>query len=293
MGYLHIDNLYKCQDILMFRECYALEKVHGTSAHVAYRRGTPKDGLRYFPGGVSEHSFQALFDHDALLAKFAAQFPDADEVTVYGEAYGGSCQKMSHTYGIALQFIVFDVQVGDVWLSVPQAEAVAQALGLEFVPYLRISTDVTALDTARDMPSEVAKRRGITEPRPSEGVVLRPLIELRKNNGDRIIVKHKGEAFKETTTARKVDDPAKLAVLADAQAIADEWVTEQRLTHVLDKLPHATSMEYVRDVMAAMVADIVREAAGEIQDSKDARRAIERRTALLFKQALAASIANA
>ncbi len=34
MGYLHIDNLYKNQTIRLFRECYALEKVHGTSAHV-------------------------------------------------------------------------------------------------------------------------------------------------------------------------------------------------------------------------------------------------------------------
>ena len=32
MGYLHIENLYKAQDILLFRECYALEKVHGTAA---------------------------------------------------------------------------------------------------------------------------------------------------------------------------------------------------------------------------------------------------------------------
>jgi intein/homing endonuclease len=30
MAYLHhLDNLYKNQDILMFKECYALEKIHG------------------------------------------------------------------------------------------------------------------------------------------------------------------------------------------------------------------------------------------------------------------------
>lgn len=28
MGYLHIDNLYKAQEILLFRTCYALEKIH-------------------------------------------------------------------------------------------------------------------------------------------------------------------------------------------------------------------------------------------------------------------------
>jgi hypothetical protein len=29
MGYLHIDNLYKNVDILLFKECYAMEKIHG------------------------------------------------------------------------------------------------------------------------------------------------------------------------------------------------------------------------------------------------------------------------
>ena len=37
MGYAHIDNLYKEQTILMFRECYALEKIHGTSAHISWK----------------------------------------------------------------------------------------------------------------------------------------------------------------------------------------------------------------------------------------------------------------
>ena len=45
MAYQHIDNLYKNQDILKFKECYALEKIHGTSASVmemvedVYREG--------------------------------------------------------------------------------------------------------------------------------------------------------------------------------------------------------------------------------------------------------------
>lgn len=29
MAYAHIDNLYKDQTILLFRECFALEKIHG------------------------------------------------------------------------------------------------------------------------------------------------------------------------------------------------------------------------------------------------------------------------
>lgn len=53
MGYMHIDNLYKNKDILLLKECYALEKVHGTSAYVIWN-GTE---LRFFSGGASYEQF--------------------------------------------------------------------------------------------------------------------------------------------------------------------------------------------------------------------------------------------
>ena len=57
MAYRHIDNLYKNQDILLFKECYASEKIHGTSAHV---RWTEEGGLSFFSGGEQHDRFMAL-----------------------------------------------------------------------------------------------------------------------------------------------------------------------------------------------------------------------------------------
>lgn len=37
MAYLHIKDFYKAKNILFFKECFALEKIHGTSAHMAYK----------------------------------------------------------------------------------------------------------------------------------------------------------------------------------------------------------------------------------------------------------------
>jgi hypothetical protein len=122
--------------------------------------------------------------------------------------------------------------------------------------------------------------------RPREGVVLRPLVEVRLNNDERIIVKHKGAAFEERKTPQKVVTPDKLVVLTEAQAVAEEWVTEQRLSHVLDKLAAAgTPADDVTGtpmVIAAMAEDVTREAAGEIVESKDVLAAIRKRTAQLF-----------
>lgn len=289
MGYMHIDNLYKpeAQDILQFKQCYALEKVHGTSAHVAWT-GT---GCTFFSGGVPYTSFVALFDVPALEAKFKERFGEIP-VVVYGEAYGGSCQAMSATYGKNLKFVAFDVCVDRVWLAVPKADAVAQALGLEFVHYELVDTSLAVLDMARDKPSVQAKRNGILEDRPAEGVVLRPPFEVTKNNGARVMAKHKRADFEERRTPPPVD-AAKLKVLEEAEAIATEWVTDMRLTHVLDKLGNPTSLSDIPKVTAAMVEDVLREAAGEIVDSKEARRAISTHTVKLYKLRVQAVSAGA
>ena len=277
MGYLHIENLYKNQMILSFKECYALEKIHGTSAHVGWKDGK----VFYFSGGASHGIFAELFDENELVAKFSNAGP---AFILYGEAYGGKMQGMSGTYGKELKFIVFDVRIGEYWLSVEKAHAFAGAMGFEFVDYVKIPTTLEAIDFERDKPSAQAVRNGTTEPKPREGIVLRPPFEVIVNNGDRIISKHKREDFKETKTDREVTDPDKLKILSDAEKIADEWVTEMRLTHVLDKLGNPTELEKVPKVISAMIEDVLREAAGEIVESKEAKRAIGRLTVELYKK---------
>lgn len=288
MGYMHISNLYKDQRLLLFKECYALEKVHGTSAHVAWREGQ----LHFFSGGERLDPFVALFDREKLKAGFEAL--GAAEVTVYGEAYGGKCQGMKATYGDKLAFIAFDVKIGDHFLDVPRMSQLAADLGFEVVPWEKTTTDLDVLNALRDRPSEVAVRRGCAGDKPREGVVLRPLIELRTNNDERLICKHKGEAFEERARPPKVDDPEKLQIMSNSAAIAEEWVTDMRLSHVLDKLqPDGQVLDITGTpkVIDAMLEDVLREAAGEIVESKETKAAIARRAAVLFKARLKGALA--
>lgn len=285
MSYLHLNQLYKDQTILLFHECWALEKVHGTSAHIQYR---PNQPLTYFSGAASNDRFKTLFDEQKIievLDKFAR-----NNITVYGEAYGGggaAGQGMSDTYGKELRFIVFDIKMDDIWLTVPEMAEVATSLGLEAVPFEKIPATLEAIERARDAPSEVAKRRGCGNDKQREGVVLRPLIELVRSTGERVIVKHRIEKFSERATPQKVLDAVKLQVLSAATAIAEEWVTPMRLTHVLDKLPEVKSMAQTKLVIDAMIEDVYREAKGEIVESNEAAAAIGKRTAQLLKPALA------
>ena len=258
-----------------------MEKIHGTSCNIKYRKDLQE--LRFFSGGAKHDTFVALFDEPVLREAFEAL--GSEEVQVFGEGYGGKINGMRDTYGGSLRFVAFEVLMGHWWLSVQQAEEVVKSLGLEFVDYVKIRTTLKAIDEQRDRPSVQAVRNGMGDDKPREGIVLRTVIELHKNNGERIIAKHKREDFSERKTKQKVVSPERLKVLADAQEIADEWTTPMRLTHILDKFPNA-GMEQTGQIIKAMVEDVTREAKGEIVETKEARKAIGKIAALLFKARL-------
>jgi hypothetical protein len=291
VGYMHIENLYKNQAVLSFKEVYALEKVHGTSAHIHYSNdvgGKPAQ-ITLFSGGANHVQFRELFDLEALRPIFDAM--SQPSITVFGEAYGGKMQGWSHTYGKDLRFIAFDVKIGEAWLDVPTAERVVQNLGLEFVPYNRVPTTIDALNAERDLPSRVAKRRGIVEDREPEGIVIRPIHEFFGPNRQRIIAKHKTNACSERKSMRDtVVDTEKLKCIENAREAAEEWVTDMRLKHVLDKLPDCNDVSFTGRVIHAMIEDVMREGAGEILDDKATRKEIGKRASVLFKAHLAKTL---
>lgn len=282
MSYMHIDNLYKNQDILLFKECYAMEKIHGTSAHISWKHSK----LNFFAGGVSYEGFVKLFLPEDLIASFEEL--NYNDITIFGEAYGGKCQGMSETYGKNLRFVAFEVKIEDSWFSVPKAEDIVLSLNLDFVPYVKCSTEIETLNYWRDYPSVQSLKNGIKEERKREGIVIRPLIELVKNNGKRIIAKHKADDFRETKTPRKVskDD---LGIKIKAQEIADEWVTPMRLNHILQNFI-SPEIEQLGEIIKLMIEDVEREAEGEIITSPLVRKAIASKTALMFKDMLKSRI---
>ena len=74
--------------------------------------------------------------------------------------------------------------------------------------------------------------------------------------------------------------------MEDAKAISEEWVTEMRLSHVLDKLPKDINIESMKLIIDAMVEDVYREGKGEIVESKEVIKAISSKTAIMFKNKL-------
>jgi len=281
MGYRHIDNLYKNQTILQFRECYATEKIHGTSAHIAWKDGR----MTLFPGGCKLSVFETCFDLVDLEMRIRAM--EKESMTIFGEQYGGKQQGMSAHYGADPKFVAFEVRIGDYWLDVPRSEAVAVGLGLEFVPYERIPCTLEAIDRERDRDSIVAIRRGMGPGHKREGVVLRPITEWIHQSGNGTIrVKHKRDDLRETATPRKVgDDPLERQ---EGWAAAQEWVTAERMRHVCDhlvaELGHDLTERDTQAVIEAMIADVLREGGSEVANNRATRRAVGGAAVMAYRQ---------
>ena len=279
MGYLKIPNLYKSPDILNFRKVWALEKIDGTSAHVGYRAG---EQLHFFGGCVKHQDFKDLFNEQELFSKF--QELGKEKVTIYGEAYGGKIQGMSKTYGPNLRFIAFDVKINDWWLSVPDAANVVGRFGLQFVPYQMIDTEISALEALRDKDSDQAIINGMGDGKKREGIILRPPTELQKQDGTRIIAKFKAAEWREVN---KEPELGKLEVEMEASKIALQWVTANRLEHVIAKVYGPLtdfSIEKTGKIVKAMLEDIRLEGAGEIYWSKEAEKRVGKETAMMYKK---------
>jgi len=168
------------------------EKIDGTNVRVGWlsdEKGEYK--LRY--GGRTENAQMPTF----LMAKlqelfdefdWASQFPDG--IVLYGEGYGAKIQKGGGNYiPTGVDFILFDIKIGDWWLKREDVEGIAQLLGIRVVPIVgEGKLDDAVLGIKKGVPSTFGDFL-------AEGMVLRPKVELKTRSGHRIITKIKHRDF--------------------------------------------------------------------------------------------------
>jgi len=285
MGYRKIKNLHKDLTILeICKNVWALEKLHGTSAHIAW-----KDNQLSFFSGEQSKDFVKLFDHDLLKEGFERL--GCYDVKVYGEAYGGKCQGMRDTYGPDFKFAAFEVQIDGSVLSVAKGNKVATELGFEFVHHVFGPATKEFVNEQRDADSVQAIRNGMGRGKIREGIVTRPPVELRLNNGKLLIAKHKRPEFRESKSPKPLD-PEKQKRLSKAKEIAEEYVVDMRLEHVIAQFlrgkddDYELSMADTGHICRFMVDDVKEEEGDMIDWSNEVQKAIGRRAAFLFKKRL-------
>jgi hypothetical protein len=167
------------------------EKIDGTNVRLGWN---PETSQILFMGRTDKASLPtfllARLQQIFTAEKLRAIFPDAP-VTVYGEGFGNRIQKTGNLYipdGVDL--ILFDIRIGKWWLQRPDLEDIAGKLGIRIVPIVGQGTlsEAVELIMARTLKS-------IFGDFPAEGIVLKPLIELRDRAGQRVITKLKHGDF--------------------------------------------------------------------------------------------------
>lgn len=168
------------------------EKIDGTNIRVHW------DGHRVSFGGRTDKAsipnplltrLEEMFGGEVNEQIFEEHF-GAKEVTLYGEGYGAKIQN-GGDYRPDQSFILFDVCVGDVWLSRQNVEAVAGYFGVDVVPIIMCGTIPDAIRFVKSKPNSTIGTAKM------EGLVGRPAIELMTANSNRLIVKVKVRDFEE------------------------------------------------------------------------------------------------
>jgi len=169
------------------------EKVDGTNIRIGW------DGQNLEIGGRTDNAQIPTFLYQKLTELFTPEkmlksFPDSQEagysLMLCGEGYGAKIQKGGGNYiPDGVDFILFDVLIGEWWLRRDDVEGIAQSLGINCVPILGEGTLAGAINmVTTGLPSTFGNFT-------AEGMVLRPKIELKTRGGHRIITKLKGRDF--------------------------------------------------------------------------------------------------
>lgn len=164
------------------------EKVDGTNCRIDW----DKEKLRF--GGRTENSQMPIYLLEKLqelfpIEKFRTLYPDIP-MTLYGEGYGAKIQKGGGNYkSDGVSFVLFDILVDKWWLQRHNLEDIASKLEIEVIPIIGEGTLESAISIIK---KGLLSKWGNFK---AEGLVLKPKIELKNRNGNRIITKVKHGDF--------------------------------------------------------------------------------------------------
>lgn len=161
------------------------EKVDGTNIRV-----TIHEGGRIEYGGRTDRAQIPTFLLKELQHIFEGQdMSEYEGLTLYGEGYGPRIQKVGKLYRDDPSFVLFDVAYGDTFLRRGDIEDIAQKTGIDVVPVIGTGTLADMVEVAR---AGITSLWGNFQ---AEGIVARPMAELRSRDGHRIITKIKTRDF--------------------------------------------------------------------------------------------------
>lgn len=185
------------------RDCKwrAEEKIDGTNIQIRFNGQGVEIGGRTERANIPPFllkKLEELFTVQVLRKAFPPECPEDMEVPyvdviLYGEGYGAKIQKGGGRYiKNDVDFILFDVKIGQWWLKRGAVEEVASDLGIKVVPIVGYMTIPEAEEYVRNgFYSQIAEDPTYE----AEGLVLKTDLGLLDRSGQRIIAKIKTRDF--------------------------------------------------------------------------------------------------
>jgi Rnl2 family RNA ligase len=273
-----IENSYRKEHIKRIQleghwagEYVVQEKVHGANmsfyttdgiSFIVCKRSGPVLADENFnnSGKILADNFSGL---KMIWIKLKAEIPKLEQLTVFGEALGGSYPhpdvprsptavrvQKGVSYAPGNLFYAFDVQVDGAYLGVDHANACFRAAGLLYAKTLFRGTPDEALAYPNDFNSTLPADLGLPDIGENvvEGTVIRPVEPKYLGNGSRVILKNKNAKWAEKKQ-RKSSGKSAEPLDPELQALINlalEYVNENRLENVLSKIGAVTIKDFGR-----------------------------------------------
>lgn len=166
------------------------EKVDGTNIRVSWDHETVRFGGRTERAQIPTPLLECLmstFNETTMQPVF-----NHGNVVLFGEGYGPKIQKGGGKYRDDPGFILFDVNISDMWLNRESVVDIADHLSIPVVPVIgEGDLKEVALLVEDGFKSDIASDITLN----AEGIVLRPAVELSDRRGSRVIAKLKYKDF--------------------------------------------------------------------------------------------------
>ena len=266
--YNSIENTYREEYLsrirghdLWYKTYIVQEKAHGSNLSF-----WTTDGVDFTTAKRSESlkKDDKFYNHQLLLERHLKQFQsiwtalksihqDLNQLTIYGEVIGGNYphqevpkakNAMKVQKGIFYcpgnEFFAFDILINaEKYLDVNEANELFEANGLFYAKTLHEGNIESCLAYPNEFDSTIPAQLGLPALSPNicEGVVIRPKVAARFNNGQRVILKNKNSKWSEKIMREKkirisepLSEPTKEMIVA-----IQDYMTENRLNNVISK----------------------------------------------------------
>jgi len=287
--YTSIDGFLRVRDeILAVPDVVVSEKVHGSNFRVGFHGSRPwmvgthtsrvvdsRMAADSWPNGhLVRKSLEWCdrLDVKGLVATWKAKHPEITSLAVFGEICGYKCSDLHYGATDSSEVRLFgEVAVNGRFLDYDDALQLlvalfqGQSISNLMVPILyRGKPTIEVLKRLRDQPSPLAASRGVQQI--SEGIVIRPTAEgVSKATLNRLIAKFKSPLYEERGTLRN-SDPDKLPTYITAYDLIADFVTDERIRHVISKAEASgVSLEKknMKNLAGLLYDDIRKESVGE------------------------------